>query len=307
MILTKKIGREILTEFRDIETWPGHFLAKETESDIVFGKIPLPESGRGLEIGCGNGFQSALLSYNLRELVSTDLYEINPATHTVGMQKAHMLLKTLNINNVKLVSCDAENLPFADEHFDFVFSASTIEHIRNKQKAVQEIKRVLRPQGVFVMIVPTHMASFYAPLNLFVYILCRAVQIFRKINIKSRDKETSGNNVAQPSATWSAALKRFKKNHPSFPLPEPHGDYPTVFHEFCQQFPFIWVALLKKNGFRIKESFSTCILPWSLIEPFSTSAIAQWYASLKDFHSRYGHLGIARYCGYLICFIAQKV
>ena len=96
------------------------------------------------------------------------------------------------------------------------------------------------------------------------------------------------------------------KNHPSFPLPEPHGDYPTVFHEFFQQIPYAWSSILKKSGFKIKESFGTCILPWSLIEPFSTAILAKWYKQLKVFHTAYGHLGIFRYFCYLICFIAQK-
>ncbi len=46
---------------------------------------------------------------------------------------------------------DAENLPFYSNTFDFVYSWGVIHHTPNTQKAAQEIYRVLKPQGSFLV------------------------------------------------------------------------------------------------------------------------------------------------------------
>lgn len=49
---------------------------------------------------------------------------------------------------------DILNLPFSDNFFDKVFSISVLHHIPSKklrQKAFEEVKRVLKPQGLFIV------------------------------------------------------------------------------------------------------------------------------------------------------------
>jgi len=45
---------------------------------------------------------------------------------------------------------DAENLPFDDEIFDLVYSWGVIHHTEHPQRIIQEIKRVLKSDGVFI-------------------------------------------------------------------------------------------------------------------------------------------------------------
>ena len=61
-----------------------------------------------------------------------------------------------NIKNAIFKPCDLENekLPFEDDMFDFVFSKSVAEHVKNTDNMLAEIKRVLKPGGIFVCMVP---------------------------------------------------------------------------------------------------------------------------------------------------------
>lgn len=49
---------------------------------------------------------------------------------------------------------DIQSLPFADEMYDFIFASHVLEHVQNDIKALHEIKRVLRPNGIAIIPVP---------------------------------------------------------------------------------------------------------------------------------------------------------
>lgn len=61
------------------------------------------------------------------------------------------LQKTEDLNVMKGYG---ENLPFADNSFDFVNLAQVLEHVQNPRKVVSEIHRILRPGGKAYMGVP---------------------------------------------------------------------------------------------------------------------------------------------------------
>lgn len=51
---------------------------------------------------------------------------------------------------------DLEQLSFADESFDVVVTEDVLEHVRHPDRALAEIRRVLRPGGHHVFTVPFH-------------------------------------------------------------------------------------------------------------------------------------------------------
>src|SRR3989338_7475870 len=81
----------------EVQTWPGHFLFKRVETELLLHRVNIPRDGVGLELGCGNGFQSMLLASRCRQLVSTDLLEEDSHTHTVGLEKARILLERCGV------------------------------------------------------------------------------------------------------------------------------------------------------------------------------------------------------------------
>lgn len=52
------------------------------------------------------------------------------------------------------VQCDMTNLPFKDADFDFVCACHVLEHIKDDYKALSEIRRVLKPNGIAILSVP---------------------------------------------------------------------------------------------------------------------------------------------------------
>src|SRR5579859_2648034 len=55
----------------------------------------------------------------------------------------------------EVVEADVTALPFADESFDSVVLGEVLEHVENARGALAEARRVLRPNGVLVLSVPS--------------------------------------------------------------------------------------------------------------------------------------------------------
>jgi predicted SAM-dependent methyltransferase len=49
---------------------------------------------------------------------------------------------------------DLLNLPFKDQSYDVIFASHVLEHIKNDEKALSEIRRVLKPGGIAILPVP---------------------------------------------------------------------------------------------------------------------------------------------------------
>jgi len=49
---------------------------------------------------------------------------------------------------------DLENLTFSDNFFDVILCSDVLEHVRFYEKAISEISRVLKNEGVFILQVP---------------------------------------------------------------------------------------------------------------------------------------------------------
>jgi len=60
----------------------------------------------------------------------------------------------------KVVEADATSLPFADESFDAVVLGEVLEHIEDDGAALNEARRVLKPDGALAVSVPRNPAWF---------------------------------------------------------------------------------------------------------------------------------------------------
>ncbi len=92
-----------------------------------------------LDAGAGTGRLSVELARRGAEVTALDI--------SSGMLN---VLKNKN-KNIQTVIGDMENLPFADCTFDFVVSAFTIVHLKNPTRFFDEVYRVLKDNGVFIV------------------------------------------------------------------------------------------------------------------------------------------------------------
>lgn len=113
-----------------------------------------PISGaRILEIG--SGFGGFVLVGNLEGAI---IYGIEPDPMMV--QVSRQFLDSFNLNENLIRCCQAEELKFEDNLFDFVVSFQVLEHVEDPGQVLRESVRVLKSGGIMYFIIPNY-NSFY--------------------------------------------------------------------------------------------------------------------------------------------------
>ncbi|HEX3694080.1 MAG TPA: class I SAM-dependent methyltransferase [Polyangia bacterium] len=124
------------------EPWPSaRTRQRRREFASAFSGVPARGLGDGLEIGGGDGFLASLLVPLCRSFVTTDSFR--PRLVDGDQRKVRRLV------------CDGTAVPFKDQSFDFIFSSSVLEHVRDRAAVYQEMRRCLRPGGLMLHIMPS--------------------------------------------------------------------------------------------------------------------------------------------------------
>lgn len=105
---------------------------------------------RILDIGCGDGNFSILLA---KACEAKEVYGIEISEKGVELARK---------NGVKAfqLDVDEEDFPFKDNYFDAVFAGEIIEHLFDPDHFLDEVYRVLKPEGIFVLTTP-NLASIH--------------------------------------------------------------------------------------------------------------------------------------------------
>lgn len=59
-------------------------------------------------------------------------------------------------HKMKYVNAGSESIPFEDNYFDFVSSFNSLDHVDDLQQSIDEIIRVVKPGGYFLLIADIH-------------------------------------------------------------------------------------------------------------------------------------------------------
>jgi demethylmenaquinone methyltransferase/2-methoxy-6-polyprenyl-1,4-benzoquinol methylase len=100
-----------------------------------------------LDIATGTGDLAILMAQtDAEKIIGLD---ISPGMLEVGKQK----IQDKNLSSrIEMVLADSENMPFEDDYFDAITVAFGVRNFENLEKGLTEILRVLKPNGVFVIL-----------------------------------------------------------------------------------------------------------------------------------------------------------
>jgi SAM-dependent methyltransferase len=139
LITAATTREEHLKQYRDYPvTFEGGLDEKPYyESRIlpIFYEVPL--GAKVLDVGCNDGTFMAMLR---------DKRQCN----VTGVDLSETALEAARAKNLPVHLTDGETLPFPDATFDVVTLMEVIAHVLNPVKALEEIKRVLRPGGILL-------------------------------------------------------------------------------------------------------------------------------------------------------------
>jgi len=97
-----------------------------------------------LDIASGEGYGAAILADVARSVVGVEIDEAT-VTHAIA---------AYNAANLRYVQGDALAIPLPDASVDVVVSFETLEHLRDQNRFLLEVRRVLRPNGLFIVSTP---------------------------------------------------------------------------------------------------------------------------------------------------------
>ncbi len=99
------------------------------------------------DIGCAAGRQLLVMAKNIDSGVGVDIAQ--PFIDTAESEA-----RNRQITNVKFYRSEIERLPLLDAAFDKVICAEVLEHVFDKEVALKELLRILKPGGLLLITVP---------------------------------------------------------------------------------------------------------------------------------------------------------
>lgn len=228
-------------ELGAFEIWEGYYKMRFEELKTMRTLFPKSHFSDVLEIGCGIGYQSALLSCLSDHVTASDIDLGNMAKHSRGLEITRKFIESAGVSNVRVVNADAQNLPFADNTFDFIYSSYAFQYVPDKSKALTEIKRVLKPGGNFFCVLPSTGNKIITASLYYKALFKKAGGLFARRNNRS------GNAKAVQESFQSALPKPWLKKL----LPPPDDEANNFLNELFTYTPAKWRKLFIENGHQI--------------------------------------------------------
>ncbi len=116
-----------------------HLIAYKEAAKLINGIV--------LEVGSGEGYGIVELADKAQKYIAIDKYD-SPIEKGLKEQ-----------NNIEFHKMNVPPLKFEDNSIDFVVTFQVIEHIKDDEKFVQEIHRVLKPGGKLILTTPNILMS----------------------------------------------------------------------------------------------------------------------------------------------------
>jgi SAM-dependent methyltransferase len=132
----------------------------ETLTELLHHDTHYPAGCRVLEAGCGIGAQTVILARNSPEaqITSVDISKDS-------LKQAQDRIRDEGITNVVFQQGDIFHLPFGPESFDHIFVCFVLEHLTDPQRALGQLRPLLKEDGTITVIEGDHGSTFFHPIN----------------------------------------------------------------------------------------------------------------------------------------------
>lgn len=114
---------------------------------LLFKHLELKPNLSVIDLGSGTGFPLLELAGRLGK--SCTLYGIDPWTN--ANKRAKQKIKNYGLENVEIIECSAEQIPFDDDSIDLIVSNLGLNNFEKPATVFKECKRVLKPGGKLVL------------------------------------------------------------------------------------------------------------------------------------------------------------
>lgn len=186
-----------------------------------------------LDLGCGPGLSSYLLSERGFIVTGVDI-----------SQKFLDASKVKESDRLRLVQGNVSSLDFSDSSFDIVTSHELIEHIPEVDKALREMKRVLKEGGKIIILGP----NLFSPLS--------ALRAVFRIGRKMPFYRSRLNALKLFARNSILLIKKLVQKQPDFIIIRPLLDNFSESDEdavYLSSFPDIY-KWLKNNEFKVRAA-----------------------------------------------------
>jgi ubiquinone/menaquinone biosynthesis C-methylase UbiE len=211
------------------------FFAYEYASAYVKNKITA-------DIGCADGYGTQFLADYSNKTTGVDY-----SSETVKIANE----KHKNKTNLKFISSSVPPLPFEDNSLEVLTAFQFIEHIEDRLGFIKEVKRVLKPGGIFLCSTPNIKMSiarnpFHVHEYTFDEMKKEAGSIFDKIELYGVQGNSKVNKYYEDNAKWAKKILKL----------DPLGIH-KILPASWLVIPYNWVtSLMRKN---LKETNSTTL------------------------------------------------
>ncbi len=115
------------------------------EFNHIIKKTKIRKNETILDIGCGNGFQSVLISKKCRKLIGIDV-------SSKSIKQAKRLAESIGmIDRCQFRCVKIEDAKFLENSFDRIFSICVVEHTTGYKSILSEAYHVLKKNGQFLL------------------------------------------------------------------------------------------------------------------------------------------------------------
>jgi len=160
ILATFVLWQFIIRVFRKLFHFPapafiGHFLdsnyrRKLQSPDKLIERSGIKAGMKILDLGCGSGAYTTFVARDVGGKGRVYALDIEPKM-LKQLEKKLVSPENQDIKNVEITNKNAYEIPFNDDSLDLVYMVTVLQEIPDRQRALKEVKRVLKPDGILAV------------------------------------------------------------------------------------------------------------------------------------------------------------